>query len=53
MCLKDYTGAISDFNKVIEFDSKIVESHVGIGEAKRALKDYDGAIAAFEKAIQL
>ena len=58
MKLKDYNGAIIDFNKAIELNPKSVFSYYYINayhnraNSKYLLKDYKGAIIDFSKAIE-
>ncbi|MCG9134067.1 tetratricopeptide repeat protein [Candidatus Poribacteria bacterium] len=54
--LKDYTGAIEDFDKVIDLNPELgsffcIYDHRA--DAKRYLRDYEGAIEDYNKAIQL
>jgi tetratricopeptide (TPR) repeat protein len=51
--IKDYTGAIADFNKVIELDTANILAYCCRGNAKARLSDYRGAILDFSKAIEL
>ena len=50
---KDYYGAISDFNKVIQIDFKNFSAYEFLSFSKISLKDYAGALADMNKAIQL
>ena len=50
--LKDYNGAIKDYNKVIEFEPNFTEAYYNRAMAKFYLKDYKGAIADCTKAIE-
>lgn len=50
---KDYYGAIADYTKAIELDSKNSVACYNRGNVKSALKDYYGAIADYTKAIEL
>ena len=51
--LKDYTGAIADYNKAIQLKPDYAEAYYNRGCAKDDLKDYNGEIEDFNKAIQL
>ena len=51
--LKDYKGAIADYNKAIEIDSNDAIAYVNRGIAKYLLKDYKGSIADNNKAIEI
>ena len=51
--LKDYTGAISDYNKAIELNPDFASAYYNRGFAKDHLKNYNGAITDYNKAIQL
>ena len=51
--LKDYTGAIADFNKTIQLNPDYVVAYFNRGFAKHSLKDYTGAISDYNKTIQL
>jgi len=51
--LNDYQGALQDYNKAIEFDSKYADAYCARGNAKSKLKDYHDAIQDHNKAIQL
>jgi tetratricopeptide (TPR) repeat protein len=58
MKLKDYKGAIIDFNKAIDLNPKSILSYYyinayhNIGNSKYLLKDYKGAIIDFSKYIE-
>ena len=51
--LKDYNGAIEEFDKALEIDVNDASNYFGRGLAKDGLKDYDGAIDDYNKAIKL
>jgi len=51
--LKDYRGAIQDYNKAIELNPKYPEAYNNRGFAKVELKDYKAAIQDYTKAIEL
>jgi tetratricopeptide (TPR) repeat protein len=49
----DLDGAISDFTKAIEIDSRDADAYDRRGEARRTRGDLDGAIADSTKAIEI
>ncbi len=51
--LKDYNGAMLDYNKAIQLDPKNSFPYINRGISKSSLKDYRGAITDYNKAIQL
>jgi len=51
--LKDYRGAIADFNKAIELSPKYGAAYYYRGYSKATLEDHRGAIADFTKVIEL
>ena len=51
--LKDYTGAIADYNNAIKLDPKDAKAFQKRGDAKRTLEDYRGSIVDYNKAIEL
>ena len=51
--LKDYTGAITDYNQAINLKPDFAEAHNSRGNCKYYLKDYQGAIADYNQAINL
>jgi uncharacterized protein (TIGR02145 family) len=51
--IKDYTGAIADYNKAIQLKPDYANYFYGRGNAKERLADYSGALKDFDKAIQL
>jgi len=51
--LKDYVGAIQDYNKAIELNPKDALAYNGRGLAKEGLQDYRWAIQDYNKAIEL
>jgi len=48
---KDYKGALTDYNKAIEINPKLVIALNNRGNIKSDLKDYEGAISDFNKAL--
>ena len=53
MKVKDYEGAMADFNKAIGLLPDYAIGYYGRGGLKRSLKDYEGAMADFNKATEL
>ena len=51
--LREYRGAIQDFNKAIEIAPNYADAYNSRGNAKNQLQDYRGAIQDFNKAIEL
>ncbi len=51
--LKNYQGAIADFNKVIEFDPKNWEAYLERGNAKIQLNDKNGACLDWRTVVEL
>ena len=51
--MKDYYGAISDFNKVIEIDPKDAKAYNNRGISKSNIGDKKGACDDYKKAISL
>ena len=51
--LKDYQGAINDYNKTIQLQPDYAEAYHNRGEAKVQLQDYAGAIEDLTTAIAL
>ena len=51
--LKDYKGAIADYNKAIKINPKDSEAYYFRGVAKYRQQDYKAAIADYSKAIEL
>jgi len=49
----DTNGAIADFGRAIELDSKLPGAYYSRGVARRDKRDFDGAIADFNRAIEL
>ena len=47
--LKDYTGAITDYNKAIQLKPDYAAAYNNRGAAKSKLEDYRGAIADYNK----
>jgi len=51
--LKDNQGAIADYTKAIELNSKYALAYTNRGTAKGIIGDKEGAIADYKKAAQL
>ena len=51
--LKDYQGAIADYNQAIKLNPDWPGSYANRGHSKHLLKDYEGAIADYNQAIKL
>jgi tetratricopeptide (TPR) repeat protein len=51
--LRDYDGAIADFDEVIRLDPKLAVGYNNRGQARIQKKEYDGALADFDEAIRL
>lgn len=51
--MNDFDCAITDYNKALEINPKIVGAYINRGYAKYQKKDFDGAIADDTKAIEL
>ncbi len=51
--IKDYKGALADYNKAIEINPDLVKAYNNRGNIKSDLKDYDGAISDFNKALEI
>ena len=51
--LKEYEGAIKDYDKAIELDPNYALAYMNRGIAKAQLKQYSAAIADYDKAIEL
>ena len=51
--LKDYNGAISDYNKAIEINPNLADAYLNRGVSKDELKDFNGAISDYNKAIEI
>jgi len=49
----DFNGAIKEYSKAIELNSKHINAYYNRGLAKEALTDYKGAIRDFNKVIEL
>lgn len=49
----DLDGAIADYNRALEHDSRHAKAYYNRGNAKRAKGDLDGAIADYNLAIEL
>jgi tetratricopeptide (TPR) repeat protein len=50
---KDYQGAISEFNKLLEIEPKNIYAYVGRGAAKMYLEQYQSAKSDFDKALEI
>ena len=50
--LKDYSGAIEDYNRAIESNTNHPWAYNNRGEAKQKLNDYTGAIADYSISIE-
>ena len=53
MHTNDYSGAIADFTKAIEWDTEDAWAYSGRGFCRDRLKDYPGAMSDLSKAIEL
>ena len=51
--LKEYQGAIKDYNKAIELNPDSEGAYYNRGLAKQNLEDYNGAIEDFTKTIEI
>ena len=51
--LKDYYGAISDYNKALEIDPKYADVYRNRGISKELIEDMKGACADWRKASDL
>ena len=51
--LKDYQGAIEDYDKAIELDPNYAKAYNNRGAAKGNLGDNQGAIKDYDKAIEI
>ena len=51
--LKDYSGAMDDFNKSIELNPNFSKAFFNRGILKKVLEDYHGALEDYNKAIEL
>jgi len=51
--LKDYKGALQDYNKAIELNPNYALAYYNRGVAKDKLKDYRRALQDYNKAIEL
>ena len=51
--IKDYKGAISEFNKTIILNPNYADAYINRGIAKKKTLDYTAAITDYNKAIQL
>jgi tetratricopeptide (TPR) repeat protein len=53
MALKDYEGAMVDFNRALEIDSNFALPYYNIGDIKAIKQDFEGAIKYYSMAIEL
>ncbi|MEK9149008.1 MAG: tetratricopeptide repeat protein, partial [Candidatus Desantisbacteria bacterium] len=51
--LKDYPGALADYDQAINLNPNYALAYYNRGNAKSALKDYPGALADYDQAINL
>ncbi|MGL4392508.1 MAG: tetratricopeptide repeat protein [Fusobacteriaceae bacterium] len=51
--LKDYDGAMAEFDEAIKINSKFYESYIARGAVKEIRGDYEGAIKDYDTAIKL
>ena len=51
--LKDYTGAIADYDKAIKLNPDYVKAYNNRGLAKSSINDYNGACSDWYKAKEL
>ena len=51
--LKDYQGAIADYNQAIKLKPDYADAYINRGNSKRKSGDYQGAIADYNQAITL
>jgi tetratricopeptide (TPR) repeat protein len=51
--LKDYQGAIADYNQSIALKPAFADAYYGRGSSKHLLEDYEGAIADYNQSIAL
>lgn len=51
--VKDYSGAIENYNKAIELNPKFTLAYYNRGMARAFLKNFDGALSDYNKAIEL
>ena len=51
--VKDYQGAISNYNKALEIDPNYAKAYLNRGVARSNLKDYQGAISDYDKALKI
>ena len=50
--MKDYEGAINDFNKALDLNPNYRVIYYDMGSARSKLKDDEGAIADYDRAIE-
>jgi|GEM_PF-2920720 len=53
MQMRDFEGALADYNKAIELDHKFVAAYNNRGTVRYRKGDYDGAMADWSKSIEL
>jgi tetratricopeptide (TPR) repeat protein len=51
--IKDYTGAINNFNEAIKLDTGFLEAYENRGVTKYYLEDIEGAIEDYDKALKI
>ena len=51
--LKEFQGAIADYDKLIKINPRNSNAYSNRGLAKSNLQDYQGAIADYDKAIEI
>jgi tetratricopeptide (TPR) repeat protein len=53
MKLKDHSGAITDYTKAIELNSKYTNAYYNRGISRKSTEDIDGACVDWAKAARL
>jgi tetratricopeptide (TPR) repeat protein len=51
--LKNFRGAIADFNKILEIDPNNAYAYLGRGFSRFGLESYEGAKKDFDKALEI